>query len=158
MHFTAATLLTFALSAISVSADAISSRQSGVDYSPPITSPDRQTFWTSGLTYTVTWNTTLPEGVSQDDVPQTATIKLGYITEDSENLNWTLAEDVPLYTTGSYDVTLPSDLKGKSNYVIGLLGSSGNVSPEFTIFEMFEPGQAAPVAPAKRERKVLRMS
>ncbi|KAL8280839.1 hypothetical protein RQP46_006843 [Phenoliferia psychrophenolica] len=153
MHFTAATLLTFALSAISASAAAINIRTTGVDYSAPITTPEKRTVWVAGLNHTVTWNTTLPEGITMDQVAQTATIKLGYLTEDSENLEWTLAEHVPLYTTGSYEITLPSDLEGKTNYVIALMGSSGNISPEFTIVQMPVPE----AAPEKRERKVVLM-
>ena len=57
---------------------------------------------------------------------------------------WTLAEDFNL-DDGEVEVTLPSDVATRDDYIIVLFGDSGNKSDRFSI-----TGTAA-AAPAKRD-------
>ncbi|KAK4702253.1 hypothetical protein P7C70_g3969, partial [Phenoliferia sp. Uapishka_3] len=112
---------------------ALNTGKENLDYNPAITAPTAGANWIAGQTYEVSWNVNLPSGVNSSEVAQTASLLLGYKENGSENLDYTLAQDVPLYTTGSYNVTLPSTLPYKATYIIALVGSSGDISPEFTI-------------------------
>ncbi|KAJ7928071.1 hypothetical protein B0H13DRAFT_2182539 [Mycena leptocephala] len=94
-------------------------------YDPPLTSPTAQTIWTVGDTETVTWNATgIPPGI-------TGQLMLGYLTSDSEHLSTTLASGFNL-TDQKVKITVPQ-VVSRPNYIVVLLGSSGNISPEFTI-------------------------
>ncbi|BGP18925.1 hypothetical protein JCM10213_005489 [Rhodosporidiobolus nylandii] len=135
--FTAAVAL-FAV-ASSVSADKVFNGDKGVqliDYQPPFTAPKGGEVWIAGGTYEAAWNTQLPSGINQSDVASTADLVLGYTEEGSSSLNlyWTVAQDVPLYTgDGSVSFTLPQDLETRDSYLLVLLGSTHNTSPEFTV-------------------------
>ncbi|KAI8146392.1 hypothetical protein BJV82DRAFT_554400 [Fennellomyces sp. T-0311] len=102
-------------------------------WNAPITIPNENTIWTAGKSYIVKWNTTthdgqkIPDGVS-------GMIKLGYVEDGSldEHLYWDLAKDFPL-NSGEQAICLPDGLEPKDNYIIVLMGNSGNASPKFTI-------------------------
>ncbi|PWN43292.1 hypothetical protein IE81DRAFT_94370 [Ceraceosorus guamensis] len=101
-------------------------------YNPKITSPTAETVWNAGQTYKVTWST--------DDIPADAKeykgmVKLGYEPADGEgglNLKKTLAKDFQL-TDNEVEVTIPENQEERSDYIIVLMGDSGNASPHFTI-------------------------
>lgn len=109
--------------------------QKRIVYNPPVTTPSSNTVWHAGRTETVRWT------VDQDDIPANAknyegTIKLGYLSKEDKDggyhLYWTLASNFPI-TDGEADVTLPADLEPRDDYIIVLLGDSGNRSKKFTI-------------------------
>lgn len=103
-------------------------------YNPPVLSPSKHTVWHAGRTETVKWE------VDQDEIPADAknykgTIKLGYLPKNGEgglNLHWTLASNFPI-TDESTDVELPADLETRDDYIIVVMGDSGNRSKKFTI-------------------------
>ncbi|KAG1452495.1 hypothetical protein G6F56_007806 [Rhizopus delemar] len=104
---------------------------------PVITSPTTGTKWRAGGTYIVKWETTYFDGEKQVPIPsiEKGYIKLGYLEDsdpDNEHLLWDLAGGFNL-DSGSYSVTLPSDLETKRSYIIILMGDSGNASKKFTI-------------------------
>lgn len=45
---------------------------------------------------------------------------------------WTLADKFPL-TAGTVSFTVPADVKQRDDYIVVLLGDSGNASPHFKI-------------------------
>ncbi|KAJ7796178.1 hypothetical protein B0H14DRAFT_3887771 [Mycena olivaceomarginata] len=106
---------------------------------PRITSPDGKAHWTTGSTQTVTWNTAeIPPAFANYN----GTIMLGAITNYtnsngekvvSENLDWRnpLAKGFPM-RAGRHDIVVPDKDDG-DNYIIVLLGDSGNCSPQFKI-------------------------
>ncbi|KAH7926485.1 hypothetical protein BV22DRAFT_1104302 [Leucogyrophana mollusca] len=97
---------------------------------PPITSPTASTIWHVGDKQTVTWSTAnLPANLTTP----TGTLLLGFIANNSENLmtNSPLATGF-LYTDGQAQITVPS-VPTRENYIVVLLGDSGNASPQFTI-------------------------
>lgn len=101
-------------------------------YNPHITSPTSSTVWHAGKTYTVTWDTS--------DLPTEAQgykgmIKLGYLPADGsggENLRWDLADGFPI-KDGQTQVKLPADLEERNDYIVVVMGDSGNASQKFTI-------------------------
>lgn len=65
----------------------------------------------------------------------TGMVKLGYLPADGEggeNLHWTLARDFPI-SAGIVEIKLPNDLQPRTDYIIVLMGDSGNASPKFEI-------------------------
>lgn len=98
----------------------------------------------------------LPEGITLDMVAKTARLILGYTSPSSPGLNLDLGTlslcdllvtqqltaladrplglDIALYEGPTrYNFTLPADLPSRSTYILSFQGSSGNISPEFTI-------------------------
>lgn len=56
-----------------------------------------------------------------------------------------LGLDIPLYEGPTrYNFTLPSDLPSRSTYILSFQGSSGNISPEFTIIGSTTSESASP--------------
>jgi hypothetical protein len=102
-------------------------------YNPPVTHPTANTIWYAGRKETVTWT------VDQDQIPANAknyeaVIKLGYVPKSGAggyNLKWTLAK-VPI-TDEEADITLPADLEPRRDYIIVVMGDSGNRSKKFQI-------------------------
>ncbi|KAH9923462.1 uncharacterized protein BXZ73DRAFT_103895 [Epithele typhae] len=97
--------------------------------SPHITAPHAVDVWPAGSVQTVSWDTTdVPAGAVAD-------IFLGHFEDGSESehldLANPLATDVDL-TLGSTQVTVPS-VTPMESYIVALVGSSGNISPEFSI-------------------------
>ncbi|KAI0289174.1 hypothetical protein BC826DRAFT_939318, partial [Russula brevipes] len=104
--------------------------------SPHITSPTRSTVWHPGDQVTVTWDTSVIP--AEGDFP--GVLLLG----QSENLDveHPLAQDFSL-RAGSVELTVPDVTLG-SNYIVVLLGDSGNASPPFTIKSQSELVKKAP--------------
>ncbi|KAJ7195461.1 hypothetical protein GGX14DRAFT_474776 [Mycena pura] len=95
-------------------------------FAPKITSPSAGTVWIVGKIETVTWQS------NARGLGVTGTIVLGFLTSDSENLSKEdLASGFNL-ADGKVDITVPSVVT-RTNYIIALLGDSGNISPKFTI-------------------------
>ncbi|GAA6059644.1 hypothetical protein JCM10212_004147 [Sporobolomyces blumeae] len=142
MHFASLVATVFSFSAF-VSAgkgpDGVFDGDSGnqlIDYHPPITSPAGGEIYAAGSQQTVTWDQTLPSGIELGDVSQTADLLLGYTVpgDSSLHLNLTLVHNVSLYSgPNEASYTLPSDLPTRTTYLLALVGSSGNVSPAFTV-------------------------
>ncbi|KAH9977584.1 hypothetical protein BJV74DRAFT_901563 [Russula compacta] len=107
---------------------------------PHITSPDAATVWTPGNDELVTWDTST--------VPPTGdyngTLLLGYQTDNSENLDLEhpLAVGFSL-RDGSVRVTCPV-VSPANNYIVVLMGDSGNASPQFTISGTNQDSAASP--------------
>ncbi|KAJ7134790.1 hypothetical protein C8R44DRAFT_730130 [Mycena epipterygia] len=119
-------------------------------YSPPIITPHGSTKWVRGTEVNVTWSTS--------DIPKSITNPKGRILlgrleagSSSENLDigkfprfvherflsWSPYSDHPLAAgfdirDGRCTVSVP-DVPPRDNYIIVLMGDSGNRSPEFMI-------------------------
>ncbi|GAA6008271.1 uncharacterized protein JCM10292_004112 [Rhodotorula paludigena] len=123
-----------------------------VAYAPPFTSPSGGEVWIAGSSYSASWSQELPDGVQLSNVSQTANLVLGYETPDSTslNLNWTLAEDIPLYAPNpnSVDFTLPDDLPTRDSYLLVLLGSTNDQSARFSIVGNIVPGTVPSSTPS----------
>ncbi|KAJ7600814.1 hypothetical protein C8J56DRAFT_18758 [Mycena floridula] len=100
---------------------------------PPITSPTAKTIWKVGQQETVTWDTSsIPKDPKEVTNPN-GTLVLGFLTSTSENLMLAtpLAKGFKL-TDGNVTITVPSVVT-RDNYIVVLMGSSGNASPKFII-------------------------
>lgn len=101
-------------------------------YNPTITQPSAESVWHAGQTHHVKWSTSdMPEQAAN----YTGLVKLGYLPADGaggENLHWTLARDFSI-AAGIVEIKLPHDLEPRKDYIIVLMGDSGNASPKFTI-------------------------
>lgn len=80
----------------------------------------------------------LPAPFTLDQVSSTARLILGYTSTTSAglhlDLNNPLGLDIPIYVPPfRYDFVLPSNLTTRSTYIVSFQGSSGNISPVFTI-------------------------
>ncbi|KAN0127597.1 hypothetical protein V8E53_014575 [Lactarius tabidus] len=139
MFRTPAALLFFALGAsaapraepMQVAVQQITKRDVWV---PPIIEPSSGTVWQTDTDVTVTWDTSNPP---QDISNPQGTILLGFYLANGtggENLDvdHPLAQGF-LLTDGEVTFPLPSTIEPGYNYIIALIGDSGNVSPEFTI-------------------------
>ncbi|CAO1631027.1 unnamed protein product [Sympodiomycopsis kandeliae] len=106
--------------------------QRRIVYNPHILTPKAGDVWHADKNHKVTWKTSDIPDELQDG---TAEVRLGYLPENGqggENLRWILAKKVPL-TDGSVTFKLPADLRSRNDYIVVLLGDSGNASPKFTI-------------------------
>ncbi|KAF7791405.1 hypothetical protein EIP86_002419 [Pleurotus ostreatoroseus] len=99
-------------------------------YTPSISAPNASTIWQPGETQVVTWSTADLDDTGKEAVGY---LLLGYLENDSENL------DIkhPLATgfhlgDGQTTVTVPN-VPTRDDYIVVLLGDSGNTSPQFTI-------------------------
>ncbi|TBU27145.1 hypothetical protein BD311DRAFT_866256 [Dichomitus squalens] len=99
--------------------------------SPPITNPTAQTVWKAGDTQTVTWDLSGLNG-AQPSNPQ-AQIILGTFINGEEHLllDTVLASGFNILD-GNVTLTVPTVTTG-SDYIVCLFGSSGDISPPFTI-------------------------
>ncbi|GBE84853.1 hypothetical protein SCP_0700330 [Sparassis crispa] len=94
--------------------------------------PDASTTWTAGYTAEVTWDTT---NMLSGSASSTGTIFLGHLNDGSDNEHLDL--DNPLadgfkMTMGQIEIEVPRVSPG-NNYIVVLMGDSGNRSPTFTI-------------------------
>ncbi|KAI0057793.1 hypothetical protein BV25DRAFT_1830707 [Artomyces pyxidatus] len=100
-------------------------------WAPPVETPAEGDVWVVGTTVTVTWDATNPpKRVSNP----TGLLLLGHMdSQGSENLDikHPLVTDFPL-SDGKVSVVVP-DVPHRDNYIVALLGDSGNISPLFTI-------------------------
>ncbi|KAF7346561.1 hypothetical protein MSAN_01884200 [Mycena sanguinolenta] len=106
------------------------SRRGG--YAPPITSPGASTTWTRQNMVTVTWSTSdIPKSITNP----TGRLLLGYLNPGSSNehldLDHPLAEGFDI-RDGNRTIRVPN-VPPRDNYIVVLIGSSGNRSPEFKI-------------------------
>ncbi|KIM89032.1 hypothetical protein PILCRDRAFT_208739 [Piloderma croceum F 1598] len=100
-------------------------------YNPNIIRPAQGDDWKVGSWVEVIWDTkSIPDGSNLE-----GKIVLGHVEEGSENehldIEHSLASSVPI-STGSIKVKVPAVEPGK-NYIIVLLGDSGNKSGVFSI-------------------------
>lgn len=100
-------------------------------FNPQITSPKQHATWQKGSKQVVKWNT---ENIPAQRMSTTGVILLGYMENDSENLDidHPLATGFPL-NNGQVGVKIPEDLDASKQYFIVLFGDSGNRSPVFKI-------------------------
>lgn len=109
-----------------------------IDYSAPVTFPTLGFVFQSGGPGYAEWSQTLPTGLNTTSVSGTANLVLGYTSTLSEGLHYNISQPlgvkIPLYTsTNRFNFTFPANLPTRTTYVLSLQGSSGNISPEFTI-------------------------
>ncbi|KAF9221619.1 hypothetical protein BS17DRAFT_785070 [Gyrodon lividus] len=100
-------------------------------YDCPITDPNVRTVWKAGKRATVTWDTRgLPANTTSK-----GKIELGYLKGNSSNehldIEHPLAEGFSILA-GRISVTVPQVKPGR-DYIVVLMGDSGNHSPMFTI-------------------------
>ncbi|TFY51917.1 hypothetical protein EVG20_g10782, partial [Dentipellis fragilis] len=99
---------------------------------PHITSPTAGQVWKVGSSQNVTWDTSAIPATRQNS---TGTLLLGYQDglEGGEHLDIAhpLANYFPL-SAGSVQVTVPN-VTARTDYIVVLIGDSGNASPEFSI-------------------------
>ncbi|KAI0301176.1 hypothetical protein B0F90DRAFT_1628799 [Multifurca ochricompacta] len=100
---------------------------------PPIIEPHENTVWCIGCTVTVTWNTsTRPARVTNPK----GTLVLGFLRPDGEGVE-NLDNGHPLakgfsLEAGEVEFVVPNVVP-KDNYIVALIGDSGNISPKFII-------------------------
>lgn len=109
---------------------------------PPVTEPTESTVWVVGTTQTVKWDISdLPprENISNP----LGKVVLGFLTDDSYNLSIDspLAEGFDILD-GKVDITVPQ-VESKDNYIVAVIGNSGNISP---MFRILPSGSAAALA------------
>ncbi|KAG8213958.1 hypothetical protein J3R82DRAFT_10707 [Butyriboletus roseoflavus] len=93
---------------------------------PQIITPNASTVWVAGSTYTVTWN--ISSEPSQVTNPQGKVyLRFGNATQTSP-----LVQDFPL-SAAQVNVTIPLDTQPSTDWMVVLMGDSGNWSPPFTI-------------------------
>lgn len=100
-------------------------------WSPAITSPDAQTVWVAGTTATVTWDTSNPPA---DVTNPRGRILLGHVedgTDEHLDVAHPLADGFDI-RAGKVQVKVPYVSPG-NDYIIVLMGDSGNKSPSFVI-------------------------
>ncbi|TBU47438.1 hypothetical protein BD309DRAFT_1077963 [Dichomitus squalens] len=114
--------------------------------SPPITNPTAQTVWKAGDTQTVTWDLSGLNG-AQPSNPQ-AQIILGTFINGEEHLllDTVLASGFNILD-GNVTLTVPTVTTG-SDYIVCLFGSSGDISPPFTIIGTDASSSFAPTTQA----------
>ncbi|KAH8114439.1 hypothetical protein DFH11DRAFT_1466099, partial [Phellopilus nigrolimitatus] len=99
---------------------------------PPVTAPNASTVWAVGETQTVVWNTSsLPSQITNTN----GTVLLGFVNDTTGNEH--LMISTPLASgfdirSGSVNIVVPN-VEPRSDYIVALLGDSGNISPKFTI-------------------------
>ncbi|KAI9059303.1 hypothetical protein FKP32DRAFT_1580200 [Trametes sanguinea] len=102
------------------------------DVQPPITNPTAQTVWRVGETQIVTWDVAALNGTPPSN--PTASIILGTLTPDGDEhlmIESPLVSGFPILA-GNVSLTVPS-VPTADNYIVCLFGSSGDISPMFTI-------------------------
>lgn len=112
-----------------------------VVWRPKIIYPVGEIDWQVGEPANVTWDTTdMPPNVTNLN----GTILLGHPDEESEHLNSThpLAKGFSL-KDGVVYFTVP-EVEERWDYVVALLGDSGNLSPAFHIYSPMADEQADP--------------
>ncbi|KAF8842183.1 hypothetical protein BDN67DRAFT_899879 [Paxillus ammoniavirescens] len=100
-------------------------------YDCPITDPNARTVWKAGERATVVWDI---RGIPVNTTSK-GKIELGYFKGKSSNehldIEHPLAEGFSILQ-GRIDVTVPQVKPGR-DYIVVLMGDSGNHSPVFTI-------------------------
>ncbi|KIJ35604.1 hypothetical protein M422DRAFT_49118 [Sphaerobolus stellatus SS14] len=97
-------------------------------FDPPITFPTPGSTFTRGQTITVTWNTSsIPPGTLNEGL-----IVLARPIDGNENPLETLVTGF-LLTSGSVQITWPTDVPAGNNYGLVLFGDSGNLFAPYTL-------------------------
>ncbi|KAI9508332.1 hypothetical protein F5148DRAFT_1013746 [Russula earlei] len=102
-------------------------------WAPPITQPDSTTVWTIGTNVTATWDmSTRPADVTNPN----GVLLLGHLEPDGQG-GENLDVDHPLANgflldDGQVTFQVPN-VQPNTNYIVALIGSSGNISPQFQI-------------------------
>ncbi|KAJ7288151.1 hypothetical protein C8J57DRAFT_1279248 [Mycena rebaudengoi] len=101
-------------------------------YSPAIIAPDASTKWMRSTKVAVTWSTS---DIPKDITNPKGTILIGRLKDGSSNehldLKHPLANGIDI-RAGNYTITVP-DVAAGSDYIIVLMGDSGNRSQKFSI-------------------------
>ncbi|GJE91589.1 hypothetical protein PsYK624_077390 [Phanerochaete sordida] len=100
-------------------------------WSPKITSPTGKTVWIAGTNVTVTWDTS---NQPADITNPVGKVLLGHVedgTDEHLDVDHPLADGFDI-RAGKVQVTVPNVSPG-SDYIIVVMGDSGNKSPTFTI-------------------------
>lgn len=99
-------------------------------WAPKLISPAAGDVLVGGSDYTIKWDTSNPP---KQVTNYGGTIYLGHLSHESENLDieHPLAQGFDL-RDGSAKIVVPN-VPPASNYIVVLLGDSGNASPTFTI-------------------------
>jgi len=102
-----------------------------IAFAPTITSPKGGEVWPTSSQQTVGWAT---DNVPSEIQDTTVIVLLGYSANDSENLDYKnpLASGVPIMD-GTVQITVPQNLTLRTDYIIVLIGDSGDASNPFTI-------------------------
>ncbi|KAF8842184.1 hypothetical protein BDN67DRAFT_966178 [Paxillus ammoniavirescens] len=102
-----------------------------IAFAPTITAPNAGDIWPTNSKQSVCWRT--------DNVPAqiqntTVVILLGYSENNSENLDiqHPLASGVPIMD-GTVEITVPWNATYRTDYLVALIGDSGDTSDCFTI-------------------------
>ncbi|KAH9924651.1 uncharacterized protein BXZ73DRAFT_103489 [Epithele typhae] len=124
--------LAFAVLATAVTALAIPRAAADV-IAPAVTHPTAGTVWHVGALETVTWDTSSVPAWSEN----TGVLLLGFVEADDPSGNEHLDVDHPLaagfrLADGAVKVTVP-DVVPRDDYVVALIGDSGDVSGMFII-------------------------
>ncbi|CAL1695562.1 unnamed protein product [Somion occarium] len=128
------TIFTCLLVALSASASPLSEKRdanfASDVWDPKITKPSFGTIWKVGTNQTIAWDTA---GIPESALDTRGVIYLGHLQGDSEHLD--IAHPLAsgfTYRDGSVSVTVPS-VDTRLDYIVALLGDSGNISPKFMI-------------------------
>ncbi|TFK23406.1 hypothetical protein FA15DRAFT_642543 [Coprinopsis marcescibilis] len=104
-------------------------------YSPKITTPNERTVWTVGSYVDVVWDLSeMPANITNPN----GTLVLGYMSDADKynehlDLSHPLAKDFDL-RHGRVTFKVPK-VSSRADYIVVLMGDSGNASPKFTIEE-----------------------
>ncbi|KJA24350.1 hypothetical protein HYPSUDRAFT_162093 [Hypholoma sublateritium FD-334 SS-4] len=109
----------------------VNTPQALIVFNPTITAPTKHMSWPKGSTQEIKWDT---ENIPAERTATTGVILLGYMENDSENLDidHPLATGFPL-NDGKVTVKMPTDIDSTKDYFVVLFGDSGNKSPVFRI-------------------------
>ncbi|OJT06989.1 hypothetical protein TRAPUB_2190 [Trametes pubescens] len=98
---------------------------------PPVTAPKAGDLWTVGSKQVVTWDaSSIPSNTTETGVAFLGFLEDGSDDEHIDTKN-PLATGFPI-TSGSVTVTVP-DVTPRDDYIVVLVGDSGDVSGKFTI-------------------------
>ncbi|GAA5890115.1 hypothetical protein JCM6882_009230 [Rhodosporidiobolus microsporus] len=104
-------------------------------YFPAFEAPKAGEVFQAGGVLRVAWNTTKPYDWTDEQLPKTATVRLGYLDASSPGYHLDVAEplgEIEYYGAGTADLPLPAGLATRSTYFI-TAGSTSVTSAQFTI-------------------------
>ncbi|KAF9221618.1 hypothetical protein BS17DRAFT_710923 [Gyrodon lividus] len=102
-----------------------------IAFAPTITSPCAGDIWPTSSKQNVTW---LTQNVPSEIQNSSIVILLGFSANNSENLDYKhpLASNVPIMD-GIVEITVPWNLTLRNDYIVVVIGDSGDASELFTI-------------------------
>ncbi|PWN23655.1 hypothetical protein BCV69DRAFT_243906 [Microstroma glucosiphilum] len=112
---------------------ALQARKAEIVFNPKILTPKQGDTWVHGEAKNVTWRTSdIPPPLKSAN----STLYLGYLPKNSksgnEHLKWKLANNFPL-SAGTVSFIVPNNTVPRDDYIVVLLGDSGNRSERFEI-------------------------